>query len=90
MTIISEEIARQLENSGAKYVLVFSMFLENIKQACEIYPGIEKIIVMGDVGEGGPNIVPFIEVPCVRVNYCLQFGCKMYIIYKLLKIFLLN
>ena len=63
MTIISEEIARQLENSGAKYVLVFSMFLENIKQACEIYPGIEKIIVMGDVGEGGPNIVPFIEVP---------------------------
>ena len=64
MTIISEEIARQLENSGAKYVLVFSMFLENIKQACEIYPGIEKIIVMGDVGEGGPNIVPFIEVPC--------------------------
>ena len=40
------------------------MFLENIKQACEIYPGIEKIIVMGDVGEGGPNIVPFIEVPC--------------------------
>ena len=51
-----------MENSGAKYVLVFSMFLENIKQACEIYPGIEKIIVMGDVGEGGPNIVPFIEV----------------------------
>jgi len=57
-----EEIARQLENSGAKYVLVFSMFLENIKQACEIYPGIEKIIVMGDVGEGGPNIIPFIEL----------------------------
>ena len=38
------------------------MFLENIKQACEIYPGIEKIIVMGDVGEGGPNIIPFIEL----------------------------
>ena len=59
-----EEIARQLENSGTKYLLVFSMFLENIKQACKIYQGIQKIIVMGDVGKGGfcPNMIPFIEL----------------------------
>jgi hypothetical protein len=44
---LSEEIARQLENSGAKYVLTIGLFLPNIRQACEIYGGIEKIIVLG-------------------------------------------
>ena len=47
MVIISEEIARQLENSQAKYILTIGLFLQNIKQACELYGGIEKIIVLG-------------------------------------------
>ena len=42
-----EEIARQLENSGAKYIITIGLFLQNIKQACELYGGIEKIIVLG-------------------------------------------
>ncbi len=42
-----EEIARQLENSGARYVVTIGLFLQNIKQACEIYSGVEKIIVIG-------------------------------------------
>jgi hypothetical protein len=29
---ISEEIARQLENSGTKYVMTIGLFLQNIKQ----------------------------------------------------------
>jgi len=44
---MSEEIARQLENSGTRYVMTIGLFLQNIKQACEIYTGIEKIIVIG-------------------------------------------
>ncbi|XP_040583770.1 uncharacterized protein [Lepeophtheirus salmonis] len=42
-----EEIARQLDNSGAKYVMTIGLFLQNIKQSCEIYSGIQKIIVIG-------------------------------------------
>jgi 4-coumarate--CoA ligase len=42
-----EEIARQLENSNCKYILTIGLFLSNIRQACEIYGGIEKIIVLG-------------------------------------------
>jgi len=42
-----EEIARQLENSGARYVITIGLFLQNIRQACEIYGGIEKVIVLG-------------------------------------------
>lgn len=42
-----EEIARQLENSGTRYVMTIGLFLQNIKQACEIYTGVEKIIVIG-------------------------------------------
>jgi 4-coumarate--CoA ligase len=36
-----------LENSNSKYVLTIGLFLQNIKQACEIYGGVEKIIVLG-------------------------------------------
>jgi hypothetical protein len=36
-----EEIARQLEMSGSKYVITIGLFLENIKQAAYIYGGIE-------------------------------------------------
>lgn len=42
-----EEIARQLENSGAKYIITIGMFLDDIRHACELYGGIEKIIVLG-------------------------------------------
>lgn len=48
-----EEIARQLENSNAKFIVTIGMFLQNIKQACDIYPGIEKIIIIG--GESTPE-----------------------------------
>lgn len=36
-----------MENSNSKYVLTIGLFLQNIKQACEIYGGVEKIIVLG-------------------------------------------
>ncbi len=42
-----EEIARQLENSGCSYVMTVGPFLPNIRQACELYKGIKKIIVIG-------------------------------------------
>ena len=42
-----EEIARQLEMSGSRYIITIGLFLENIKQACHIYGGVEKIIVLG-------------------------------------------
>lgn len=42
-----EEIARQLENSGASFVITIEMFLQNIKQACGIYNKIKKIIIIG-------------------------------------------
>jgi len=42
-----EEIARQLENSGASFVVTIEMFLQNIKQACDIYGKIKKIIIIG-------------------------------------------
>ena len=58
---ISEEIARQLENSQAKYVLVIGLFLENIRQACEIYNGIEKIIVLG-MDDKPDDVLGFIEM----------------------------
>jgi len=46
-TYRAEEIARQLENSGASYVVTIEMFLQNIKQACDIYGKIKKIIIIG-------------------------------------------
>ena len=58
---ISEEIARQLENSQAKYVLTIGLFLENIRQACEIYDGIEKIIVLG-MDDKPDDVLGFIEM----------------------------
>ena len=58
---ISEEIARQLENSQAKYVLVIGLFLENIRQACETYNGIEKIIVLG-MEDKPDDVLGFIEM----------------------------
>eukprot|EP00088_Acartia_fossae_P023689 TRINITY_DN24705_c0_g1_i1.p1 TRINITY_DN24705_c0_g1~~TRINITY_DN24705_c0_g1_i1.p1 ORF type:complete len:606 (-),score=154.85 TRINITY_DN24705_c0_g1_i1:309-2126(-) len=48
-----EEIARQLQNSQAKYIVTIGLFLQNIKQACDLYPGIEKIILIG--GEETPE-----------------------------------
>ena len=60
-SMISEEIARQLENSGAKYILTIGLFYENIKAACEIYPGIQKIIVLG-MDEKPEECLSFIEM----------------------------
>jgi len=56
-----EEIARQLENSGAKYIMTIGLFLQNIRQACEIYGGIEKIIVLG-MEEKPADCLSFIEM----------------------------
>jgi len=46
-TYRAEEIARQLELSGAKFVVTLPMFLPNVKQAAELYGGIQHIIVIG-------------------------------------------
>ena len=56
-----EEIARQLENSGAKYVITIGLFLPNIRQACEIYKGVEKIIVLG-MEDKPDDVLSFIEM----------------------------
>ncbi len=47
MSLFSEEIARQLENSRANFIITIGLFLPNIRQACEMYKGIRKIIVIG-------------------------------------------
>jgi hypothetical protein len=47
LLFLAEEIARQLQNSEAKFIITIGMFLPNIRQACEIYKGIQKIIVIG-------------------------------------------
>ena len=36
-----------MENSKCKYILTIGLFLDNIRQACEISGGVEKIIVLG-------------------------------------------
>lgn len=56
-----EEIARQLENSGAKYIITIGLFYENIKAAMEIYPGIEKMIVLG-MDDKPEECLSFIEM----------------------------
>jgi len=57
-----EEIARQLDNSGAKYIVTIEMFLQNIKQASDIYKGLEKIILIGGGGETPEGCVTFQEL----------------------------
>jgi len=48
-TYRAEEISRQLDNSGAKYILTIGMFLQNAKQAVADLSStkIEEIIVLG-------------------------------------------
>ena len=50
-----------MENSGARYVITIGLFLPNIRQACEIYSGIEKIIVLG-MEEKPDDCVSFMEM----------------------------
>lgn len=61
LLLISEEIARQLENSGARYIITIGLFLQNIKQACELYGNIDKIIVLG-MEDKPDDCVGFIEM----------------------------
>ena len=56
-----EEIARQLEMSGSKYVITIGLFLENIKQAAHIYGGVEKIIVLG-MDETPEDCISFLQM----------------------------
>lgn len=56
-----EEIARQLENSGATFVVTIEMFLQNIKQACDIYGKIKKVIIIGGP-EAPEGCVSFAEM----------------------------
>lgn len=56
-----EEIARQLSNSEAKYALTIGLFLQNLKQACDIYDGMGQIIVLG-MEETPPNFVSFLDM----------------------------
>jgi acyl-CoA synthetase (AMP-forming)/AMP-acid ligase II len=48
-----------LENSQTKYIVTIEMFLQNIKQACDIYKGIEKIILIGGSGETPEGCISF-------------------------------
>lgn len=54
-----EEIARQLENSQAKFIVTIGMFVQNIKQACDLYPNMEKIILIGGEGETPEGCITF-------------------------------
>jgi len=56
-----EEIARQFEISQARYVLTIGLFLQNVKQACDIYGNIEKIIVLG-MEDTPSDCVSFVEM----------------------------
>ena len=50
-----------MENSQAKYILTIGLFLQNIKQACELYGGVEKIIVLG-MDDKPADVLGFIEM----------------------------
>ena len=50
-----------MENSGARYIITIGLFLQNIKQACEIYGNIDKIIVLG-MEDKPDDCVGFIEM----------------------------
>lgn len=49
-----EEVAHQLEDSRAKYLLTVPMFLENARQAAEMYGHIEEIFVFGEAEGATP------------------------------------
>jgi 4-coumarate--CoA ligase len=57
-----EEIARQMENSGARFIVTIGMFVENIKQSCDIYTGVEKIIVIGDPATVPEDCTSFLDL----------------------------
>ena len=48
-TYRAEEVARQLDNSGAKYIITIGLFLQNAKQAAANLEStkINDIIVLG-------------------------------------------
>merc|ERR1719483_129002 len=56
-----EELAKQLENSGAKYIVTIGLFLPDVKQAAEIYGGLKTIIVLGMEDTPG-DCVPFLDM----------------------------
>merc|ERR1711981_1297470 len=62
-----EEIARQLEMSGSKFVITIGLFLENIKQAAYIYGGIEKIIVLG-MDETPEDCISFLQMEIAKIS----------------------
>lgn len=41
--------------------MTIGLFLQNIKQACEIYPGVEKIIVIGMDDIPGMLLQPYVH-----------------------------
>ena len=57
----SEEIARQLEMSGSKYVITIGLFLDNIREAVKIAGGVEKIIVLG-MEETPEDCISFLQM----------------------------
>ena len=56
-----EEIARQLEMSGSKYVITIGLFLDNIREAVKIAGGVEKIIVLG-MEETPEDCISFLQM----------------------------
>merc|ERR1712150_363027 len=61
-TFKAEELSKQLEISGAKYVLTIGLFLQNIRDASAISGGVvEKIIALG-MEETPEDVLSFIQM----------------------------
>lgn len=60
-TFTPEELAKQIELSGSKYVMTIGLFLQNIRDATKISGGVKKIIALG-MEETPADILSFIEM----------------------------
>ncbi|XP_047502839.1 4-coumarate--CoA ligase 1-like isoform X1 [Penaeus chinensis] len=60
-TYTAVEIAKQLENSRASFVMTHPLLLTTIQEACNIYKGVKHIIVNGPAQAGSISLQDLIE-----------------------------
>jgi len=60
-TFTAEELAKQIEISGSKYILTIGLFLQNIQEASRIAGCVEKVIALG-MDETPEDVSSFIQM----------------------------
>jgi len=60
-TFTAEELAKQVEISGAKYIITIGLFLQNIQEASRIAGCVEKVIALG-MEETPEDVASFIQM----------------------------